>query len=132
MVSRASSQLMRSHWPLPLGPDAAHRVGEPVGMVGQLRRGDALAAEGAVADGAVGVAGDLLHPAVLDVDEHAAAAVAHAAVALHHPVVAVDLHLARCVGVAEVSHLVPWYRGHEVLSGRAGALRCQIPVTVTP
>jgi hypothetical protein len=43
-------------------------------------------------DGAVGIAGDLFDPSVLDVNLYAASSMTHAAVALDHGVVPVDFH----------------------------------------
>ena len=65
-----------------LGADPSYRIGQSVRMIGQLGRSEAFAAESAVVDGTIRVAGDLGHLSVFDINDDAAPAVAHATMTL--------------------------------------------------
>ena len=95
-------------------PDPLHRIGQPVGVVGELSRCQPFAAHRPVVDGAVRVPGDLGHLAGLSVYQNAAAAVAHAAVALDHAVIAVSFNFPLGVGVHELSHVEPAAKASEI------------------
>ena len=88
-----------------LGADPAHRMGQPVGMVGELGGGQALAAHSAVVDGTVRITGNFGHLTFLGVNQDPAPPMAHPAMAFDNGIVTVNFHFPLDIGKFKFSHL---------------------------